>query len=108
MNKVYSNQQAVRVIFESYDKKILSNSVKNVLLAAVSAGANVVGPFPLPTKRTLITVQSSPFIYKKHRHQYEMRVHKRLLDIVGCSPTMIAGFGKLPIPASVGVTVKVL
>lgn len=70
-------------------------------------GARVIGPVPLPTKRTVYTVLRSPHVDKKSREQFEMRIHKRLIDIVESSPQTVDALMKLDLPAGVDVEIKV-
>ncbi len=96
----------LRIRIRAYDHKIIDQSVRTILDTAVRSGATVVGPIPLPTEKTRYTVNSSSFIDKNAREQYEMRVHKRLLDILDPTPKTIDALTNLNLPAGVDVEIK--
>jgi len=75
------NKQRIRVRLKAYDHKIIDQSAKQIIETAERNGATVAGPIPLPTRKSTYTVIKSPHVYKKSREQFEMRVHKRLIDI---------------------------
>src|SRR3989344_4620005 len=74
-------KQRIRIRLKAYDHKVIDQSAKQIIDTALRTGASISGPIPLPTKKTIYTVIKSPHIYKKSREQFEMRVHKRLIDI---------------------------
>ena len=80
------NKQKIRIKMKSYDHRLLDKSVVEVVNVAKRTGARVVGPIPLPTKISRFTVLRSPHVDKKSREQFEIRIHKRLLDIMEPSP----------------------
>lgn len=96
----------IRIKIRAYDHKIIDESSKTIVEAAKRSGANVRGPVPLPTERRRYTVNRSPFIDKDARDQYEMRIHKRLLDIVDPTPKTIEVLTSLSLPAGVSIEVK--
>lgn len=92
----------------AYDSKIIDNSVKQIVDTAVRNGAQVVGPVPLPTETHKYTVNRSTFVHKNAREQYEMRVHKRLIDILGPTPKTINALTNLNLPAGVDIEIKTM
>lgn len=96
----------IRIKVRAYDHKIIDQAAKTIIEAAIRSGAKVVGPVPLPTDRTSYTVLRSPFVHKNSREQYEMRVHKRLIDIHEPTPKTIDGLMGLSLPAGVDVEIK--
>ena len=92
----------------AYDSKIIDNSVKQIVDTALRNGAEVVGPIPLPTEIHRYTVNRSAFVHKNAREQYEMRVHKRLIDILSPTPTTINSLTNLNLPAGVDIEVKMM
>lgn len=86
---------------------MLDKSAREIAQAVQRAGAKVLGPIPLPTRRTIYTVLRSPFIDKKSREQFEIRVHKRLIDIYESSPQTVDALMKLDLPAGVDVEIRV-
>lgn len=96
----------LRIRIRAYDHKIIDQSVRTILETALRTGARVVGPIPLPTENTKYTVMSSSFVHKNAREQYEMRIHKRLLDILEPTPKTIDALTNLNLPAGVDVEIK--
>lgn len=96
----------IRVKVRAYDSKIIDNSVKQIVDTALRNGAEVVGPVPLPTEIHKYTVNRSSFVHKNAREQYEMRVHKRLIDIVSPTPKTINALTNLNLPAGVDIEIK--
>lgn len=92
----------------AYDSKIIDNSVKQIVDTAIRNGADVVGPIPLPTEIHRYTVNRSSFVHKNAREQYEMRVHKRLIDILSPSAGTINSLTNLNLPAGVDIEVKMM
>ena len=92
----------------AYDAKIIDSSVKQIVDTALRNGASVVGPVPLPTEIRKYTVNRSSFVHKDAREQYEMRVHKRLIDILGPTPKTIDSLTNLSLPAGVDIEIKML
>jgi small subunit ribosomal protein S10 len=100
--------QKLRIRVRGYDHKILDSSVKQIVDTALRYGATVVGPVPLPAEIRKYTVNRSTFVHKNAREQFEMRVHKRLLDIVNVTPKIIDALTNLNLPAGVDIEVKML
>lgn len=100
--------QKLRIRVRGYDHKILDSSVKQIVDTALRYGGEVVGPVPLPTEIRKYTVNRSTFVHKNAREQFEMRVHKRLLDIVNVTPKIIDALTNLNLPAGVDIEVKML
>ena len=98
----------LRIRIRAYDSKIIDNSVKQIVDTAVRNGAEVVGPVPLPTETHKYTVNRSTFVHKNAREQYEMRVHKRLIDIVSPTPKTINALTNLNLPAGVDIEIKTM
>ncbi|MDR0484131.1 MAG: 30S ribosomal protein S10 [Alphaproteobacteria bacterium] len=96
----------IRIKLLAFDHNLLDDSVKEIVSAAKRTGANVVGPIPLPTKISRFTVLRSPHIDKKSREQFEMRRHKRLLDIKNPTPQTVDALMKLELSAGVDVEIK--
>ena len=99
-------QQRVRIRIRAYDHKIIDQCTKNILETAVRTGAQTKGPVPLPTEKKKHTVNRSTFVHKDAREQYEMRVHKRLVDILNPTPKTIDAMMSLNLPAGVDVEIK--
>ena len=96
----------IRIRLKAYDHRVLDQSVKRILQAAESTGAIVVGPVPLPTKIEKFTVIRSPFIDKDSREQFEIRTHKRLIDIIEPGSKTVDTLMRLNLPAGVDVEIK--
>lgn len=100
--------QKLRIRVRAYDSKIIDNSVQQIVNTAIRNGADIVGPVPLPTEIRKYTVNRSTFVHKNARDQYEMRVHKRLIDILNPSPRTINALTSLNLPAGVDIEVKMM
>ncbi|HCS23548.1 MAG TPA: 30S ribosomal protein S10 [Alphaproteobacteria bacterium] len=98
--------QNIRVRLRAYDHRVLDQSTKEIVNTAKRTGAEVRGPIPLPTRIEKFTVLRSPHVDKKSREQFEMRTHKRLLDIVNPTPQTIDALMKLDLAAGVDVEIK--
>src|SRR5262250_3907409 len=98
--------QNIRIRLKAYDHRVLDNSTKEIVNTAKRTGANVRGPIPLPTHIERFTVNRSPHIDKKSREQFEIRTHKRLLDILEPTQQTIDALGKLDLAAGVDVEIK--
>ncbi|MFH1239568.1 MAG: 30S ribosomal protein S10 [bacterium] len=98
--------QKIRIRLKAYDHKILDQSLKELVETVKRTGAKIVGPIPLPTKISRYTVLRSPHADKKSREQFEMRIHKRLIDIVEATPKTVDALMKLDLPAGVDVEIK--
>ena len=98
--------QNIRIRLKAFDHRILDQSTNEIVNTAKRTGANVRGPIPLPTKMKRFTVLRSPHIDKKSREQFEMRTHKRLLDIIDPTPQTVDALMKLDLAAGVDVEIK--
>ncbi len=98
--------QNIRVKLRAYDHRVLDTSTQEIVGTAKRTGANVRGPIPLPTRIEKFTVLRSPHVNKKSREQFEMRTHKRVLDIVDPTPQTIDALMKLDLAAGVDVEIK--
>lgn len=98
----------VRIKIRSYDNRIIDNSAKQIVDAALRNGSDVIGPIPLPTEFRKYTVNRSTFVHKDSREQYELRVHKRLVDIVNINPKTTDALTNLSLPAGVEIELKML
>lgn len=96
----------IRIKIRAYDNKIIDQATKNIIESAERTGAQVVGPIPLPTEKTKFTVNRSTFVHKDAREQYEMRVHKRLIDIVNSNAKTVDALMSLQVPAGVDIEIK--
>jgi small subunit ribosomal protein S10 len=101
-----STSQRIRIRLKAYDHKVIDQSAKQIIDTALRTGASVAGPIPLPTKKTVYTVIKSPHIYKKSREQFEMRVHKRLIDVLEPTPKTIDSLMNLSLPAGCDAEIK--
>ncbi|MGH8014737.1 MAG: 30S ribosomal protein S10, partial [Candidatus Zixiibacteriota bacterium] len=98
--------QKIRIRLKAYDHFALDRSTKEITNTVLRTGARIVGPIPLPTKRTVYTVLRSPHVDKKSREQFETRIHKRLIDIYDSTPATVDALMKLDLPAGVDVEIK--
>jgi small subunit ribosomal protein S10 len=96
----------LRIKLKSYDHRVIDEAAAKILDVAIATGATIVGPVPLPTKRTLIPVQTSPFTDKDAREHFEILVHKRLIDIMDPSGRTIDSLSNLDLPAGVSIEIK--
>ena len=101
-----SENQNIRIRLRAYDYRVLDQSTSEIVNTAKRTGAKIRGPIPLPTNVEKYTVLRSPHIDKKSREQFEIRTHKRLLDIVEWSPQTVDALMKLDLPAGVDVEIK--
>lgn len=98
----------MRIRVKAYEYKVLDLSVKQIIDTALRYDAQVVGPVPLPTEIKKYTVNRSPFVYKNSREQFEMRVHRRVIDIVNPSPKIMEALTNLSLPSGVSIDVKII
>ncbi|MFO7651617.1 MAG: 30S ribosomal protein S10 [bacterium] len=96
----------IRIKLKAHDNRVLDQSARDIVDVAKRTGAQVSGPVPLPTKRTLFTVLRSPHVDKRSREQFELRVHKRLIEISNATAEMVDALMKLEVPAGVEVEIK--
>lgn len=99
-------KQKIRIRLKAYDYRIIDKSSKHIIETAVRTGARVVGPIPLPTDRKITTVLRSPHVDKDSREQFEMRIHKRLIDVVDPTSSTIDSLMNLDLPAGVDIEIK--
>lgn len=99
-------KQKLRIRIRGYDHKIIDSSVRQIVETVMRYGAEIVGPLPLPTEIRKYTVNRSSFVHKNAREQFEMRVHKRLIDILNPVPKIIDALTNLTLPAGVDIEIK--
>lgn len=100
-------EQRIRIKLKAYDHVSLDRSTDEIVRTAKRTGAKVAGPIPLPTKRSVYTVLRSPHVDKKSREQFEIRIHRRLIDIYNASPETVDALTRLELPAGVDLEIKV-
>jgi small subunit ribosomal protein S10 len=100
--------QKVRLRIKSYDYKLIDTSARRIIEAAERNDAEVVGPIPLPTEIKRYTVNRSTFIDKDSREQFELRIHKRLIEILNPNPRIVESLSNLNLPAGVEVEIKMV
>ena len=98
--------ERIRIRMEAYDHGVLDQSAQSIVEAAKSTGAKVAGPIPLPTRIERYTVLRSPHVDKKSREQFEIRTHKRLIDITEPTAKTVDTLGRLSVPAGVDIRIK--
>jgi small subunit ribosomal protein S10 len=98
--------QKIRIRLKSYDHAGLDSSARKIVDTVTRAGAQVVGPVPLPTEKNVIVVIRSPHKYKDSREHFEMRTHKRLIDIIDPTPKAVDSLMRLDLPADVNIEIK--
>ena len=96
----------LRIKLKSYDSKVIDSSCRQILDIALRSDTEVIGPVPLPTEIKKYTVNRSTFVHKDAREQFEMRIHKRLIEVVGTSPRFIENLRDLTLPTGVEIEVK--
>lgn len=99
--------QRIRIRLKAYEHSTLDRSAEEIVRTARRTGAEVSGPIPLPTKRSVYTVLRSPHVNKKSREQFEIRVHKRLIWITNVTPKAVDALQKLDLPAGVDIEIRV-
>jgi small subunit ribosomal protein S10 len=99
-------KQRIRIKIRAYDHKIIDTATETIVKTVERSGAKVIGPIPLPTERRRYTVNKSTFVHKTSRDQYEMRVHKRLLDIMNPSEGVVDSLMSLNLPSGVDIEIK--
>lgn len=97
----------LRIKLKAYDHKIIDSSVRQIIDIANRSGVEVIGPVPLPTEILKYTVNRSSFVHKNAREQFEMRVHKRMLDILNPNQDIIEALRDLNLPSGVDITIKI-
>jgi small subunit ribosomal protein S10 len=96
----------IRIRLKAYDHKVIDQSAKQIIDTAIRTGASIAGPVPLPTRRSTFTVVKSPHVYKKGGETFEMRIHKRLIDITNATPKTIDSLQNLSLPAGVDAEIR--
>jgi small subunit ribosomal protein S10 len=98
--------QRIKIKLKSYDHILIDKSTEKIIKSVRATGASVVGPIPLPTKRTVYTILRSPHVDKKSREQFQLSAHKRIIYIVNSSSKTIDSLSRLDIPAGVDIEIK--
>lgn len=101
-----SVSQRIRIRLKAYDHKVIDQAARQIVDTAIRTGASAAGPIPLPTERSVYTVVKSPHVYKKGREQFEMRTHKRLIDVSEPTPKTVDSLMNLSLPAGCDVEIK--
>jgi small subunit ribosomal protein S10 len=96
----------IRIKIRAYDNRIIDQATKTIVETAERHDAKIIGPVPLPTEKLKFTVNRSTFVHKDAREQYEMRIHKRLIDIVNASPKCVDALMGLNLPSGVDIEIK--
>ena len=104
--KEEAQKEKLRIRVKAYDAKLIDNSVRQIVEAIRRQGGEIVGPVPLPTEFKKYTVNRSTFVHKKSREQFELRVHKRLLDILNPEQRIIESLTDLNLPSGIDVEIK--
>ena len=104
--KKEEQQEKLRIRIKAYDAKLIESSAKQIIEAIKRQGGEVVGPIPLPTEIKKYTVNKATFVHKTAREQFEMRVHKRLIDIIAPEQKIIESLTDLNLPAGVDIEIK--
>lgn len=99
-------KQRIRIRLKAYDHKVIDQASKQIVDTVLRNGSTLAGPIPLPTRKSTYTVVKSPHVYKKGREQFEMRVHKRLIDVFEPTPKTIDSLMNLSLPAGCDVEIK--
>lgn len=98
----------IRISLKAYDHKLIDQSAAQIIETAKKTGAQISGPIPLPTKKEVVTIIRAVHKYKDSREQFEMRTHKRLIDILSPTPKTADALSSLNLPAGVDITLKVM
>ncbi len=106
MAKEIAPKQKIRIRLKAYDYRIIDKSARKIIETAERTGAQVYGPIPLPTEKSKVTVLKSPYIHKDSREQFEMRIHKRLIDVLEPNSKTIDSLMSLDLPAGVDIEIK--
>ena len=102
-----ANKQKIRIKLKAYDFQLLDQAAQKIVDTAKRTDAVVSGPIPLPTEKEIVTILRAPHKYKDSREQFEMRTHKRLIDILMPSPKTVDALRRLDLPAGVDIEIKV-
>src|SRR3989344_6094469 len=106
--EIEKEKEKLRLRIKAYDHKLIDNSCKQIINTAKRNDAEAIGPKPLPTEIRKYTVNRSTFVHKDSREQFELRVHKRLVDILNPSPKIIESLSSLNLPAGVDIEIKMV
>ena len=101
-----ANQEMIRIRLKAYDHQLIDASAEKIVETAKRNGASVSGPIPLPTEKNIYTILRSPHVNKDSREQFEMRTHKRLVDILEPTPKTVDALMRLDLPAGVDIEIK--
>ena len=96
----------IRIRLKAYDHMLLDKSTEKIVKTAKNTGALVLGPIPLPTRRSIYTVNRSVHVDKKSREQFEIKIHKRIVDLMNSTPKTVDALMKLDMPAGVDIEIK--
>ena len=97
---------SIRIKLKAYDYRVIDRSAKKIIDTAERTGAVVAGPIPLPTEKSLVTVNRSTFVHKDAREQFEIRIHKRIIDVLDPNPKTLDALMNLDLPAGVDIEIK--
>ena len=106
MSQAPTQVPRIRIRLKAYDHKVIDQSAKQIIDTALRTGATIIGPVPLPTRRSTFTVIKSPHVYKKSGEHFEMSVHKRLIDILNPTPKTIDALQNLSLPAGCDAEIR--
>lgn len=98
--------QKIRIKLKAYDHELIDSSAEKIVEAATRTGASISGPIPLPTEKEIITILRSPHKHKDSREQFELRTHKRIIDIYNSTSKTVEALMKLDLPAGVDIQIK--
>ena len=99
-------EQKIKVRFKGYDDKLLDKTIGEIIHTVRRTGAEIVGPIPLPTRKNRYTVLRSPHVDKKSREQFQIKIHKRIIDLLNSSSKTVDALMKLDMPAGVDIEIK--
>lgn len=108
MVKEKQKVEKLRLRIKAYDHKLIDSSARQIVETARRLDAEVIGPVPLPTEIQKYTVNRSTFVHKNSREQFELRVHKRLIDIININPAIVEALSKISLPAGVDIEIKMM
>ncbi len=108
MAKKDVDKNKIRLKIKSYDHRLIDTSTRQILDTAVRNGAEIVGPIPLPTEIRKYTVNRSTFVHKDSREQFEMKMHKRLIEIVNPNQKIVESLSNLNLPAGIDIEIKLI
>ncbi|MCK5812161.1 MAG: 30S ribosomal protein S10 [Clostridiales bacterium] len=101
-----ASKEKIRIRLKAYDHQLIDQSANKIVETAKRSGAKISGPVPLPTRREIVTILRAPHKYKDSREQFEMRTHKRLIDILEPTPKTVDALMRLDLPAGVDIEIK--